>query len=239
MRQILIWMLLICGLNMSAQYTWKDQINDIREINERLQHEIDTLQKCIKEKEEKLARIDGRKPDRPDIYKIMESYPGFTAIYSDREKLRKTLEDVDENDEDYYPISYAYLEAIKMMESLERAYNAEGNNNFKNEIEYVRSNILPIHDGDFGKIAERIKDYRLYMYELDRLFEAARNDNFKTSSEELANQEYASYLVYDLFGIKLFTREMLDKYITNQGNLDRNDKVMLHSMGLEDAFKNL
>lgn len=87
-----------------------------------------------------------------------------------------------------------YQLIFAMNQSLSKPYDEASNNQYIKEASN-NTGILPKHKPEFDSLVSKVNDYNYYMYELARLFEAAKEDNFQKEIGQLVKDEDATELL--------------------------------------------
>lgn len=238
MRYLVLTLItLMCSLGIFAQsskvkQSTVDKLSENVKLNaiDPLDNEIQSLQNQILSIKLQIDRIKNRKftkkTEGGNLQELFSDYESFDDIYKDRDYLLEQLES------DNSDIAHAYNLAIKMKESLEKAYNEKTNTELMEEASTYKT-VLPQHQSAFDELVSMVNDYNYYMFELARLFVAADEDNYRANAKELTDREDAPYLMN-----VPFTKKVLTEYIRKKGVLPYNYKKDLQN-GCPDAFSEL
>lgn len=232
--------------NGSAQSELDKEIEKVsrdleKQVIPKLEEERDSLTIKIDRVDELISRLRDRLPSA-DPSENADDLESYLLYYS---SLKDMLGDNKKNNNSVYnrihkdknaknsKLRAAYLFIFDMIRGLENPYGKTSNENCVDKISGHRRSILKKHLDEFDEYAALVKDYEYYMYELARLFVAAKEDNFTKNAKDLAEYEGAA----DLLKIP-YTKSMLEKFIKDKGMLIETDKEKLRN-SCPEAFPDL
>lgn len=189
---------------------------DLAEILKTLEDENARLDDKIREMETKIAKYSDRKYKRTPTT-TLGSLEEYLAGFDTFEDMLNHHADIKITNYPESQLKSDYMLILEMQNSLRKPFDADSNSDFIDKASSITS-VLEKHEGEFKKLTEHLNDYNFYMYELARLFEAAREDGYKTKAKDLVETEDAKYLME-----VPYTRTMLDNFVRGRGELVNSD----------------